>query len=80
MTTYRVAKAVNLARQPVNVQASPWGVYRFDEDCPLGTIIGRLTSRKAAVATARLLAGWRYRVEEVDFRGRVYVIAEGRAC
>lgn len=80
MITYRVAKAVHLARQPANVAASPWGIYRFDADSVLGTTIGRFTTRKAAVAAARLLAGWRHRVEAADWRGRVYVIAEGRAC
>ena len=72
MRIYRVAKVQEATRKPFLLMAG-----EAEASIPLA-IISTHETRAEAIHTACLLAGWRDRVEWVDWRGRAYVISEGR--
>lgn len=72
MRIYRVAKVHGAERKPFVLMTGDLTVWQ-----PLQAI-GTYETKAEALAAARLLAGWRHRVEWVDWRGRAYVVSEGR--
>lgn len=59
IAVYVIRKAKRLDRQPANIAREPWGLYVSHDDSVLETRLAGFPSRKAAVAHASLLAGWR---------------------
>ncbi len=59
IATYVIRKAQRLDRQPANIARAPWGLYVSHAESVLEDRLTGFTTRKAAIAHARLLAGWR---------------------